>query len=171
VISRKQPERILDLLGYQSLLIDAYQEYKGDSWNGYDRRFHLSAAANATKVWACINPTLWNLAFTGNVKTSRCTHCFSLTHTSSDCKWAPDPSTSTVQPTAQPTSKDNAGFVTSGTVFLANAQYLVALMTMYAFIVLMTLPSMKKFTKVFIAPSRWDAKQTTNVIATFQDHY
>ena len=93
VISRKQPERVPDLLGYQSLLIDTYQEYRGDSWIEYDRRFHLSAAANGTKVWACINPTLWNLAFTGNAKTSRCTHCFSLIHTSSDCEWAPDPPT------------------------------------------------------------------------------
>ena len=48
-------------------------------------------------------------------------------------------------------SKDYAGFVTSGTVFLADAQYLVALMTMHAFIVLMTLPSMTKLTKVSTA--------------------
>ena len=107
IISKKQPERVPDLLGYQFLLIDAYLEYRGDTWVGYDRRIHLTAAANASKVWARIDPTLWNLAFTGIAKTSRCTHCFSLNHISSNCEWAPDPPIAALhaQPVVQPASK------------------------------------------------------------------
>ena len=105
IIAKKQPERVPDLLGYQTLLIDAYLEYRGDTWVGYDRRFRLTAAANATKVWARIDPTLWNLAFTGIAKTSRCTHCFSLNHVSRDCEWAPDPPTPATQPIVQSTSR------------------------------------------------------------------
>ena len=56
---------------YQFLLIDVYLEYRGDTWVGYDRRFCLTAAAKASKVWAHIDPTLWNLTFTGIAKTSR----------------------------------------------------------------------------------------------------
>ena len=39
VVTNKQPERIPDLMGYQSLVIEAYTEYKNDCWIGYDRRF------------------------------------------------------------------------------------------------------------------------------------
>ena len=105
IISKKQPESVPDLLGYQTLLIDAYLEYRGDTWVGYDRRFRLTAAANTTKVWAHIDPTLWNLAFAGIAKTSRCTHCFSLNHASRNCEWAPDPPTAATQPTLQPYSR------------------------------------------------------------------
>ena len=88
IIALKYPERVPDLLGYQSLIIDASIQYEGDSWVGYDRRFRLSAAANLTKAWASLDPTLWNLAFAGNARVSRCKHCFALTHTSSKCEWA-----------------------------------------------------------------------------------
>ena len=31
IISQKQPTKVTDLLGYQGLIIEAYQEYQGDS--------------------------------------------------------------------------------------------------------------------------------------------
>ena len=39
VITRKQPDRIQDLLGYQSRILETHLEYAGDYWLGYDRRF------------------------------------------------------------------------------------------------------------------------------------
>ena len=92
VISRKQPLRIPDLLGYQTLIIEAYLEYEGDGWMGYDRRFRQRAPANPGQPWACIDTTLWNLAFAAKARASRCQHCFSLSHVSSQCDWAPEPS-------------------------------------------------------------------------------
>ena len=83
IISRKQPARVIDLLGYQNLIIQAYQEYRGDCWLGYDRGFRQQAAATPTR-WAVVDPTLWNLAFSGQAGTSRCRYCFSLSHYSSD---------------------------------------------------------------------------------------
>ena len=62
IIAQKHPERVPDLLGYQSLIIDASIQYEGDSGIGYDRRFSLSAVANSTKIWSSLDPTLWNLA-------------------------------------------------------------------------------------------------------------
>lgn len=32
IISRNSPERVSDLLGYQMVIIDAYNEYQGDHW-------------------------------------------------------------------------------------------------------------------------------------------
>ena len=68
IIALKHPDKVPDLLGYQSLIIDASIQYEGDSWIGYDCRFRLSAAANSTKIWASLDPTLWNLAFAGNAR-------------------------------------------------------------------------------------------------------
>ena len=101
MLTQKHPERIPDLLGYQSLIIEVHLEYEGDNWLAYDRRFHLSAAANHNIVWAhiCIDPTLWGLAFPGKAKASRCKYCFSITHQSTEYAWAPEYSTPMTQPT------------------------------------------------------------------------
>ena len=64
IISQKQPARVIDLLGYQNLIIQAYQEYWGDCWLWYDRRFWQQAAASPTR-WAVVDQTMWNLAFSG----------------------------------------------------------------------------------------------------------
>ena len=87
IIAQKHPERVPDLLGYQYLTIDASIQYEGDSWIEYDRRFRVRAATNSTKIWASLDPTLWNLAFAGNARISRCKHCFGLTHPSAECEW------------------------------------------------------------------------------------
>ena len=86
----KKPERITDLMGYQSLIIEAHLEYKNDCWIGYDCRFRQQAASQPHHPWSIIDNTLWNLAFAGHAKTSRCKYCFSLSHQSYDCDLSPE---------------------------------------------------------------------------------
>ena len=95
VIANKQPQRIPDLLAYQRLIIESQMEYQGEAWMGYDRRFRQRAMANPHISWSTIDTTLWNLAFAGKARVARCTHCFSLSHPSNQCEWAPDPIPST----------------------------------------------------------------------------
>ena len=90
VICRKQPERMPDMLGYLILIIEANMEYEGEAWLGYDRRFRQRAASDPSTVWSQSDTTLWDLAFSGKAKASRCCYCFSLTHPSTLCEWAPD---------------------------------------------------------------------------------
>ena len=85
---KKAPERVTDLMGYQSLIIDALLEYKGDCWAGYDRRFRQQAVSRLSLVLSTNNLTFWSLAFTGCAKVSRCSYCFSLSHHSADCELA-----------------------------------------------------------------------------------
>ena len=85
IISKKQPDRVADLLAYQSLIIDAHREYKGDYWSGYDRRFRQRAAATQSIHWASIDSTLWSLAFASRGTTSRCKYCFSTSHSAEYC--------------------------------------------------------------------------------------
>ena len=89
VIISKSPERIQDLLGYLSIIVEACREYESDTWLGYDRRFRQRTAASPDSKWAKIDPTLWNMAFTGHAKAERCKHSFSLSHKAIDCESAP----------------------------------------------------------------------------------
>ena len=75
IISQSAPERVSDLLGYQALIIDAYTEYQGLYWPGYDKQFRLRAAVTS---WSTVETLLWNRAFSGLPSTPRCTHCFFL---------------------------------------------------------------------------------------------
>ena len=93
VIIQKYPEQTP---GYQSLIIEVHLEYEGDNWLSIDRWFRLSAAANHNIVWGHIDLTLWSLAFSGKAKVSR---CFSITHQSTECAWAPEYTTHMTQPT------------------------------------------------------------------------
>ena len=81
VMTTKYPQKIQGLMGYQAPIVQACMEYGRDSWLGYDRRFCQMAAASPDIVWAKIDPTLWNMAITGQAKSSRCKFCFSLAHT------------------------------------------------------------------------------------------
>ena len=68
VVASKSPDRTIDLLGYQSIIVEAFREYEGDTWLGYDRRFRQMAAAKLGCKWATVDPTLWNMAFTGHAR-------------------------------------------------------------------------------------------------------
>ena len=99
IIARKQPQRVPDLMGYQILMLKASNEYKGSSWLAYYRRFRQQAAAQPNCQWSKIDSTIWNLAFTGQAKASRCRPCFSLFHLSKDHTFA---STTTSRQADQP---------------------------------------------------------------------
>ena len=93
VMSKKQPLRVPDLMGYQLIILEAYSEFRNDGWLAYDRRFRQWAASHQKTHWAAIEPTLWSLAFQGQARSNRCKHCFSLSHSSGDCAFAPDAQT------------------------------------------------------------------------------
>jgi len=101
VISKKQTQRVPDLMGYQILMLEVSNEYQNNRWLAYDRRFHQLAASQPSWKWSNTDSTLWNLAFTGQAKASRCKHCFSLFHQSSDCEFAPAYSFSHTQASAR----------------------------------------------------------------------
>ena len=65
ILSKSQPHRVADLLGYQTLVLQAYQEFRGDSWLRYDHTFRQKAATSRIEKWATIDTTLCSLAFSG----------------------------------------------------------------------------------------------------------
>ena len=63
VLSKKEPERIADLHGYQQLIIHSSQHHQEGRWLIYDRHFRLKASATGSKDWSTIEINIWNLAF------------------------------------------------------------------------------------------------------------
>ena len=74
IISRKEPNRIADLIGYQSLIIQASSQCHAGRWVIYDRCFRLKASAVAVTEWSNIDITLWKLAFPDRLPSGG-THC------------------------------------------------------------------------------------------------
>ena len=108
VIAGSTPQRVPDLMNYQALIIDAYTEYKGDYWSGYDRQFRQRAAVTPTTSWSTMDTTLWNLAFGGHISLPRCTYCLSVSHKSGECELSSDTQTSST-PSPYPIGKAAPG--------------------------------------------------------------
>ena len=66
IITRTEPYRITDLLGYQNLIIQSYQKYQKGCWVAYDREFRRKASALHMSNWSNVDTTIWNLTFSGH---------------------------------------------------------------------------------------------------------
>ena len=159
--SDKHPQKIKDLLGYQALIVEARMEYDGETWLAYDRRFRQTVAATPDTMWAKIDPTLWNKAFTGQAKSKRCKYCFSLSHESTDCDWAPTKASASTSPLPLPTSPNHTcvlaldphKYVMHGTTTPSrHARFQNPGTNIYASIVCETPRQPTKRTKLSIAP-------------------
>ena len=62
IISRSQPQRVVDLLGYQNLIITSHLEFPDFKWEEYDREFRLQASASPIPQWSIMDSTKWNMA-------------------------------------------------------------------------------------------------------------
>ena len=58
VITKKQPQRIPDLLAHQTLIIESQLEYQGDMWMGCDRRFCQELQLTHTHHGPCFHRLL-----------------------------------------------------------------------------------------------------------------
>ena len=70
VVSRKQLQRVPEMLGYLILILEAQMENAGDGWLGYDGHFRMAVAGNPTIKWAATEAMLWNLAISGKARSS-----------------------------------------------------------------------------------------------------
>ena len=62
VISRSQPHRVADLLGYQNLVITSHLDFPDFRWEEYDREFRLEASVSPISQWSVMDSTKWNMA-------------------------------------------------------------------------------------------------------------
>lgn len=64
-LATKSPERIPDLMAYQTIIAKASQKYRWPSWVVYDQKFRQEAPGNPTQAWAKVDPSIYAQCFTG----------------------------------------------------------------------------------------------------------
>jgi hypothetical protein len=85
VVAQLQPARVMDLLAYASLIVQAARRFKGEGWMQYDNNFRKQAETHPGMRWAEANTSLWTLAFCGAQPRPHCELCFSIDHESRHC--------------------------------------------------------------------------------------
>lgn len=68
------PHRALELINYQSLILEANRRFLPAGWMAYDRSFRQAAARDASLRWDCIEGNVWQLSVTGHAR-PQCTSC------------------------------------------------------------------------------------------------
>lgn len=91
VVAAKQPERIPELMAYQSQIARASSRYKWPAWLVYDQNFRQEAANNPSQSWSKVDPSIYAQCFTDQALTSEnwCEQCHGLDHISSQCPLKP----------------------------------------------------------------------------------
>ena len=62
IICHSQPQQIIDLLGYQKLIITSHMWFPDFNWATYDREFCQQSATKAKPEWSVLDNTLRNFA-------------------------------------------------------------------------------------------------------------
>lgn len=91
VVAKKNPERVPELMAYQTIITKASQKYRWPSWVIYDQNFRLEAASNPAQAWSKVDPSIYAQCFTGQTLCSEnwCMRCQSLEHPSHRCPLRP----------------------------------------------------------------------------------
>ncbi len=91
VVASKHPEKVPQLLAYQTMLIREARRCGGSGWTGYDTMFRLQAASDKGVDWSKLNSSLYATTFLAqqNGRGKTCHYCLETDHASSDCAMAP----------------------------------------------------------------------------------
>lgn len=86
-LATKFPERIAELMSYQTIIAKTSQKYRWPSWVVYDQNFRQEAAGNPNQSWAKVDPSIYAQCFTGQALNAEswCARCQNLDHTSANC--------------------------------------------------------------------------------------
>ena len=84
VLAYQNPDRLVDLLAYSSLIVKASVDFEGDSWLTYDKFFRKQAAAEPARypTWGAVEPSMWTQHFGRAVATPICKECGDSGHKS-----------------------------------------------------------------------------------------
>lgn len=91
VVASKHPERVSQLLAYQTMLVREARRCGGSGWMGYDRMFRLQAASGEQVDWSQLNSSLYATTFLAqqNGRGRTCQHCLETDHSGPECAMAP----------------------------------------------------------------------------------
>ena len=86
ILASRYPQKVVELMAYQSTIIKCRTDFEGIAWVTYDRAYRTQAAVLKTLDWSKLNPTLYSLCLAGRAKSDiACSFCRSQEHKSIDC--------------------------------------------------------------------------------------
>lgn len=90
-VTQDNPERMAELMAYQTAIAKASQRYKWPSWVIYDSSFRQELAGVEGQSWARVDPSIYSLCFTGQAIGAEnwCSVCQTLDHTVQTCPVKP----------------------------------------------------------------------------------
>ena len=85
------PDRLQDLMAYQSFIAKCSLKYRWPSWVVYDQNFRLEVANQPDRLWAQSDPSIYAQSFTNQAFLTEnwCTECQSLDHSWAACPRRP----------------------------------------------------------------------------------
>ncbi len=87
MVASKQPDRIRQLLAYQTMIVREAHRCGGLGWQAYDTMFRQQAAHSPGTDWSQLNNTLYYVTFLAqqNGRGNTCPQCMDKDHTSGEC--------------------------------------------------------------------------------------
>ena len=91
VVASKHPDRVPQLLAYQTTIVREARRCGGVGWQAYDTMFRQHAATNAFVDWSKLNSSLYAVTFLAqsNGRGRCCQYCLESDHVGQECALAP----------------------------------------------------------------------------------
>ena len=91
VVAAQRPEKIHQLLAYQTMVVREARRCGGTGWQTYDIMFRQQVANDSQADWSKLNGSLYSVTFLAqqNGKGKTCLHCLETDHNASECALAP----------------------------------------------------------------------------------
>ena len=91
VVSSKSPEKVQQLLAYQTMIVREARRCGGRGWLAYDTMFRQQVAVKPESDWSKLNNSLYSVTFMAqqNGRGRTCIHCLETDHSASECALAP----------------------------------------------------------------------------------
>ena len=105
VVASQHPEKLTQLLAYQTTVIREARRCGGTGWQGYDSMFRQHAAnMGADTDWSKLNNSLYAVTFLAqqNGRGRTCEYCLESDHVAAECALAPSRPTEPQPPARQP---------------------------------------------------------------------
>ena len=91
VVANHKPERIKQLMAYQTIMIREARRCGGAGWQGYDTMFRQLAATTPDTDWGQLNSALYTVTFMAqqNGRGKTCQYCLETDHQGPECAMVP----------------------------------------------------------------------------------
>lgn len=93
VMASKYPDRVPNMLAYQTMLVREARRCGGNGWLAYDTAFRQQAAADPLCDWSKLNSSLYPVTFMAQAsgRGKCCPHCLESDHLGDECALSPRP--------------------------------------------------------------------------------